>query len=132
VHICYGYGIAANIEWKSALGAEWRQYEKVFPALAASRIDQVSLECINSHVPLHLLELLGGKEVMIGVIDVATDRVETPEQIAAVIGAALPYVAKDKIIAATNCGMAPMRRDIAAEKLQALSRGAALAREKFA
>ena len=52
VHICYGYGIQANIDWKNTLGEEWRQYEKIFPALAKSRIDQVSLECIHSHVPL--------------------------------------------------------------------------------
>ena len=82
VHICYGYGIKANIDWKNSLGGEWRQYEKIFPALAKSRIDQVSLECINSHVPLKLLSLLDGKDVLVGVIDVATDAVETPEQVA--------------------------------------------------
>ena len=131
VHICYGYGIPANIDWKATLGAEWRQYEKFFPALANSRIDQVSLECINSHVPMSLLELLDGKDVLIGVIDVATDAIETPEQVAAVIGQAMRYVPKDKIIACTNCGMAPMRREVAAKKLQALGQGAALARKQF-
>src|SRR5215475_11064619 len=59
VHICYGYGIKANIDWKNSLGSEWRQYEEIFPALAKSRIGQVSVECINSHVPLKLLSLLG-------------------------------------------------------------------------
>jgi 5-methyltetrahydropteroyltriglutamate--homocysteine methyltransferase len=131
VHICYGYGITANIEWKATLGTEWRQYEKFFPALAKSRIDQVSLECINSHVPMSVLKLLHGKDVLIGVIDVATDRVETPEEVAAVIGKAAEYVPAQKIIASTNCGMAPMRREIAAMKLDALARGAALARENF-
>jgi 5-methyltetrahydropteroyltriglutamate--homocysteine methyltransferase len=132
VHICYGYGIKANIEWKAALGSEWRQYEKFFPALARSRIDQVSVECINSHVPMSLLELLDGKDVLIGVIDVATDEVETPEEVAAVIGQVLKHVPKEKIVACTNCGMAPMRRDVAEKKLGALAQGAALARKKFA
>jgi 5-methyltetrahydropteroyltriglutamate--homocysteine methyltransferase len=132
VHICYGYGIPANIAWKATLGREWRQYEKFFPALARSRIDQVSVECINSHVPPSVLKLLDGKDVLIGVIDVATDEVETQEQVAAVIKQVAEYVPKGKIIACTNCGMAPMYRDVAAKKLEALAKGAALAREKFA
>jgi 5-methyltetrahydropteroyltriglutamate--homocysteine methyltransferase len=131
VHICYGYGITANIEWKATLGTEWRQYEKFFPALAKSRIDQVSIECINSHVPLSVLKLLGNKDVQLGVIDVATDKIETPEEIAAVIGKAAEFIPAQKIIAGTNCGMAPMRREIAALKLEALGRGAALARKTF-
>jgi 5-methyltetrahydropteroyltriglutamate--homocysteine methyltransferase len=131
VHICYGYGITANIEWKATLGAEWRQYEKFFPALAKSRINQVSIECINSHVPMSVLKLLGNKDVQLGVIDVATDRIETPEEIATVIGKAAEFMPAQKIIAGTNCGMAPMRREIAALKLEALGRGAALARKMF-
>ncbi len=131
VHICYGYGIPANIEWKATLGAEWRQYEKFFPALANSRIDQVSLECIHSHVPMSIMSLLAGKDVLIGAIDVATDKVETPEEVADVIVKAAEYVPAQKIIACTNCGMAPMRREIAAMKLEALARGAALARQRF-
>ncbi len=131
VHICYGYGIPANIAWKSGLGAEWRQYEQFFPALARSRIDQVSLECIHSHVPPSVLKLLDGKDVLLGVIDVATDAIEAPDEIAAVIGQAMQYVAKEKLIPCTNCGMAPMRRDVAENKLQALAKGAALARLKF-
>jgi 5-methyltetrahydropteroyltriglutamate--homocysteine methyltransferase len=131
VHICYGYGIPANIEWKATLGTEWRQYEKFFPALARSRIDQVSLECINSHVPMSVLGLLTGKDVLIGVIDVATDRIETPEEVAAVIAKAAEVVPAQKIIACTNCGMAPMRREIAAKKLEALAQGAMLARKKI-
>jgi 5-methyltetrahydropteroyltriglutamate--homocysteine methyltransferase len=128
VHICYGYGIPANVEWKTTLGSEWRQYEKFFPALAKSRIDQVSLECIHSHVPMSVLELLDGKDVLLGVIDVASDIIETPEEVAAVIRQAADFVPKEKIIACTNCGMAPMRRDIAVKKLEALAQGAALAR----
>jgi len=131
VHICYGYGIKANIDWKTTLGGEWRQYAEIFPALASSRIGQVSVECRNSRVPMSLLQLLDGKDVQVGVIDVATDEVETPEQVAAVIGEAMTYVPREKIIASTNCGMAPMRRDVAYAKLAALVQGAALARERF-
>jgi 5-methyltetrahydropteroyltriglutamate--homocysteine methyltransferase len=131
VHICYGYGIKANIDWKATLGGEWRQYEEIFPALAASRIDEVSIECRNSRVPLSLLELLDGKTVQVGAIDVATDAIETPEEVAAVIAEATKYVAKDHIVAGTNCGMAPMRRDIALAKLAALGKGAELARKRL-
>src|SRR5213078_4717859 len=113
VHICYGYGIPANIEWKGTLGQEWRQYEKIFPALAASRIDQVSVECANAKVPVSLLGLLKGKDVLLGCIDVATDKVETPEDVARVIRGALPHVAPERIYPCTNCGMAPMVRDVA-------------------
>ena len=130
VHICYGYGIPANVQWKATLGSEWRQYEEFFPALAKSRIDQVSLECIHSHVPMSVLRLLKDKDVLIGVIDVASDKIETPEEIAGVITAAVKFVPAQNLIACTNCGMAPMRRDIAAAKLKALVEGAALAREK--
>ena len=132
VHICYGYGIEANVQWKKTLGEEWRQYERVFPALAASRIDQVSLECFHSHVPPDLIALLAGKEVMVGVIDVASDDIETPEQVADTIGTALQFVARDKLIACTNCGLAPMRREVAEAKLAALVAGARLATERLA
>lgn len=131
VHICYGYGIPANIEWKKMLGSEWRQYEDFFPALAKSRIDQVSLECRNSRVPPDLMRLLEGKEVMVGVIDVATDQVETPEEIADTIATAMKFVPKEKIIPCSNCGLAPLDRRVAEAKLNALGKGAALAREKF-
>jgi 5-methyltetrahydropteroyltriglutamate--homocysteine methyltransferase len=131
VHICYGYGIKANIDWKQTLGAEWRQYEEIFPALAESRIDQVSLECANSHVPLRLLGLLKGKEVMVGAIDVASDQVETPEEVAKTIRAALDHVAPEKLLPCTNCGMAPLDRELAAGKLKALAAGAALVRKEL-
>jgi len=130
VHICYGYGIKANLDWKETLGQEWRQYEAIFPALAKSSISQVSLECYHSHVPPHLMALLEGKDVMVGVIDVASDVVETPEQVADTIGQALQYVPKHRLFPCTNCGMAPMNRNIALAKLQALAAGAALARAR--
>lgn len=131
VHICYGYGIEANNKWKETLGEEWRQYEKVFPALAQSSIHQVSLECMHSHVPMEMMKLLEGKDVMVGVIDVASEVVETPEEIADTIGQALQYVPKNHLIACTNCGMAPMNRNIAEAKLKALAEGAKLASERF-
>jgi len=131
VHVCYGYGIHANIDWKATLGGEWRQYEAIFPALAASRIDQVSVECRASRVPVRLLELLRGKDVLVGVVDVASDAVETPEDVAATIADAMRHVPAERIVACTNCGMAPMRRDVAAAKLTALVQGAALARQRF-
>lgn len=131
VHICYGYGIKANVDWKAGLGAEWRQYEATFPVLAASSIDQVSLECINSHVPLQLLRLLRGKDVLVGAIDVASDDVETPERVASVIEDAAEYVPLERLFPCTNCGMAPMQRDVAVAKLRALADGAALARRRL-
>ena len=132
VHICYGYGIKANVDWKQTLGSEWRQYEQVFPALAKSSIDQVSLECFHSHVPPDLMTLLAGKDVMVGVIDVASDAIESPEQVAETIGTALQFVPKHRLFPCTNCGMAPMRREVAIAKLAALATGAALARERYA
>ncbi|MEO7850925.1 MAG: methionine synthase [Rubrivivax sp.] len=132
VHICYGYGIQANIDWKNSLGAEWRQYEQILPALARSSIKQVSLECVHSHVPPQLMALLKGKDVMVGVIDVASDQVETPEEVADTIALALQYVPQQHLIACTNCGMAPMRRELAEAKLRALTDGAALARQRHA
>ena len=131
VHICYGYGIQANIDWKKTLGEEWRQYEQILPALAASSIDQVSLECIHSHVPPDLMALLKGKDVMVGVIDVASEQVETAEEVADTIGRALQFVPKDRLLPCTNCGLAPMSRAVAEGKLRALAAGAALARQRY-
>ena len=131
VHICYGYGIQANIDWKKSLGEEWRQYEQIFPALAASSIDQISLECYHSHVPPDLMGLLKGKDVMVGVIDVASETVETPEEVADTIGRALQFVPARHLLPCTNCGLAPMDRDVAERKLRALAEGAALARQRY-
>ena len=131
VHICYGYGIKANTEWKATLGSEWRQYEQTFPALAASRIDQISIECANSRVPVSLLGLLKGKDVLVGAVDVATDKVETPAEVAATIRSALPYVAPDRLYPCTNCGMVPLDREVARAKLRALVAGTALVRREL-
>ena len=131
VHICYGYGIEANIAWKRTLGSEWRQYENTFPLLARSRISAVSLECAKSHVPLELIGLLRGKDVLVGAIDVATDRVETAEDVAATIHAALKYVPAENLYPCTNCGMVPLARGIARAKLAALGAGAARVRREL-
>jgi len=131
VHICYGYGIKANLDWKETLGGEWRQYEQIFPALAKSKLDQVSLECIHSRVPPELMKLLKGKDVLVGVIDVASDRIETPQEVFRTIKTALKYVPRKHLFPCTNCGMAPMSREIAAAKLKALAAGAALARKRY-
>ncbi len=131
VHICYGYGIDANIEWKKTLGQEWRQYEEIFPALNQSRIGQVSLECANSKVPLQLIGLLDDKEVLVGAVDVASLEVETPEQVAATLRQALRHVDAERMVACTNCGMAPLPRRVAEGKLAALGQGAALLRKEL-
>lgn len=129
VHICYGYGIQENIDWKKTLGSEWRQYEEIFPALNASKIDQVSLECANSRVPLSLIGLLKDKDVLVGAIDVASSAVETPEQVAATLKAAMEFVEPERMLACTNCGLAPLPRDVSVAKLRALGAGAKLVRD---
>ncbi|MAY42655.1 MULTISPECIES: methionine synthase [unclassified Neptuniibacter] len=131
VHICYGYGIKANTDWKKNLGSEWRQYEAIFPQLQKSGIDIISLECHNSHVPIELLELIRGKKVMVGAIDVATDWVETPEEVASTLRKALKYVDADKLYPCTNCGMAPLSREVARGKLNALQAGAEIVRREL-
>jgi 5-methyltetrahydropteroyltriglutamate--homocysteine methyltransferase len=131
VHICYGYGIKANNDWKKTLGGEWRQYEQTFPLLQASKIDQISLECHHSKVPIELLELLRGKDVMVGAIDVASAQIETPEEVAATLQKALQYVAPEHLYPCTNCGMVPLAREVASGKLRALAAGAALVRQQL-
>jgi 5-methyltetrahydropteroyltriglutamate--homocysteine methyltransferase len=131
VHICYGYGIKANNDWKTTLGSEWRQYEESFPLLQRSSLDIVSLECHNSHVPMDLIELIRGKKVMLGAIDVANETIETPEEVAATLRKALKFADADKLIPSTNCGMAPFARDVALAKMSALSAGTAIVREEL-
>jgi 5-methyltetrahydropteroyltriglutamate--homocysteine methyltransferase len=131
VHICYGYGIKANTDWKATLGSEWRQYEESFPLLQQSTLDIVSLECHNSHVPVDLIELLRGKKVMVGAIDVASTTIETPEEVAATLRGALPYVDADKLHPSTNCGMAPLPRNVARDKMRALAAGANILRAEL-
>ncbi|OOS20218.1 5-methyltetrahydropteroyltriglutamate--homocysteine methyltransferase [Moraxella lincolnii] len=131
VHICYGYGIQANNDWKKTLGSEWRQYETLFPNLQKSNIDIISLECQNSHVPMDLIEIIRGKKVMVGAIDVATSNIETPEQVADTLRKALQFVDADKLYPSTNCGMTPLSRHVAKEKMRALSAGASIVRQEL-
>jgi 5-methyltetrahydropteroyltriglutamate--homocysteine methyltransferase len=131
VHICYGYGIQQNIDWKETLGDEWRQYEDFFPALNNSDVKQVSLECAHSHVPLSLIALLKDKDVLVGAIDVASNKIETPEEVAATLRAALDYVDPERMVACTNCGLAPLSMEVAQGKLKALGAGAALLRKEL-
>lgn len=131
VHICYGYGIKANTDWKQTLGSEWRQYEAIFPKLQQSAIDMVSLECQNSRVPMELIELIRGKKVMVGAIDVATHQIETPEQVAETLHKALQFVDAKNLYPCTNCGMAPLPRHVAQAKLFALAQGAKLVRNDY-
>ncbi|KOR41634.1 5-methyltetrahydropteroyltriglutamate--homocysteine methyltransferase [Xanthomonas oryzae] len=128
VHICYGYGIKANTDWKQTLGSEWRQYEESFPKLQTSSLDIISLECHNSHVPIDLIELVRGKKVMVGAIDVASSTIETPQEVAETLRKALRFVDADKLYPSTNCGMAPLARHVARGKLHALSAGAQIVR----
>lgn len=132
VHICYGYGIKANTDWKKTLGSEWRQYEEIFPQLQKSSIDIISLECQNSHVPMDLIELLRGKKVMVGAIDVASNKIESPEEVANTLRQALKYVDPDKLFPCTNCGMAPLSQQVAEAKLNALYAGAEIVRRELA
>ncbi len=131
VHICYGYGIQANTDWKQSLGSEWRQYEQTFPKLQQSNIDIISLECQNSRVPMDLIELIRGKKVMVGAIDVATAVIETPEQVADTLRKVLEFVDADKLYPCTNCGMTPLSRQVARGKLEALSAGADIVRQEI-
>ncbi len=129
VHVCYGYGIKENLRWKETLGGEWRQYDAIFPAINKSAVNQVSLECADSHVPMSLIAHLKDKEVMVGAVAVTPDRVESPEEVAATIKEAMQYVDAERILPCTNCGMAPIPYDVAASKLRALAAGAELARQ---
>lgn len=131
VHICYGYGIKANTDWKKTLGSEWRQYEEILPSIQKSNIDIISLECHGSRVPFNLIELVRGKKVMVGAIDVATNTIETPEEVANTLRKALKYVDADKLYPSTNCGMAPLARDVAREKLKALNLGTDIIRKEL-
>ena len=131
VHICYGYGIKANTDWKKSLGAEWRQYEEIFPKLQSSNIDIISLECQNSRVPMELIELLRGKKVMVGAIDVATNNIETPEEVADTLRKALQFVDAQNLYPCTNCGMVPLSQEVTRAKLNALAAGTEIIRKEL-
>jgi 5-methyltetrahydropteroyltriglutamate--homocysteine methyltransferase len=127
VHICYGYGIQENINWKKTLGENWNQYQKIFPVLNKSSLDQVSLEFAGSKVPPELMRLLSDKELMVGVITVVANKLETPEEVKKNILLSLKYVDYERLIPCSNCGMAPLPEKIVLEKIKALGKGTALA-----
>jgi len=80
---------------------------------------------------MELLELIRGKKVMVGAIDVATDTIETPEEVADTLRKALKFVDADKLYPCTNCGMAPLSRHVARGKLNALTAGAEIIRKEL-
>ena len=131
VHICYGYGIEANIRWKESLGDQWRQYEQIFPWINTSSVKQVSLEFAGSRVPHDVLRLLPDKELLIGAIEVLPGKLETPEEVAHNILEATRHVEKARLLPCTNCGMAPLSAELARGKLRALGAGAAIARSRL-
>jgi 5-methyltetrahydropteroyltriglutamate--homocysteine methyltransferase len=130
VHICYGYGMPAVLAWKTQ-NRDWGHYALTLPLLAKSSIDQVSVECAASGVDVSVLEALRGKDVLVGVIDVGTEEVETPHLVAERIRAALPYVSPDHLFPCTDCGMVPRSRAAARGKMRALAAGAAIVRREL-
>jgi 5-methyltetrahydropteroyltriglutamate--homocysteine methyltransferase len=130
VHICYGYGIPVTLAWK-AKNQDWGHYGVTLPLLATSRIDQVSVECAASGVDISIVSALKGKDVMIGVIDVGTEQVETPELVASRIRKALPHVAPEHLYPCTDCGLVPRSRLAARGKMRALVEGAAIVRKEL-
>ena len=127
VHICYGYGIEENLNWKKTLGEQWKEYESLFPEINKSSIDQISLEFAGSNVPPELMRLLPDKEIMVGVIGVVNDHIETADEVKDNIIEALKHMDSERLIACSNCGMAPISVDVAKRKIRALGLGAELA-----
>ena len=127
VHICYGYGIPVVLEWKTR-NTDWSHYGRTLPLLRTSTIDQISVECAASGVDPSVLALARGKDLMVGVIDVGTDEVETPETVAERIRTALDHVEPDHLYPCTDCGMVPRSRAAARGKMKALAEGARLVR----
>ncbi len=126
VHICYGY--RARLREK-----EWTYgYEEIFPHLARARVAQYSLEVAEPRFDAAVLAKLPGKMVQLGVIDVGTDEVETPETVAARLQAALAILPVDRLLAAPDCGMAARSREAARLKLHALVLGTQIVRRELA
>ena len=123
VHLCFGYAAAVKDKPSgySFLGQ-----------LAETRASQISIEAAQPRLDLGVLRALAPKSVMVGVIDLGTTAIETPELVAERIRAALKYIAPDKLVAAPDCGMKYLERDVAFGKLAALARGAAIVRKEIA
>jgi 5-methyltetrahydropteroyltriglutamate--homocysteine methyltransferase len=127
VHICYGYGVPIVLQWKTK-NTDWSHYWRTLPLLRTSTIDMISIECAASGVDPAVLAEAKGKDLMVGVIDVGTEEVETPETVAARIRRLLPYVEPDHLYPCTDCGMIPRSRAAARGKMKALADGAWLVR----
>lgn len=127
VHICYGYGVPTVVAWKSK-NQDWGHYGHTLPLLNQSTIDQVSVECAASGVDVSVIQHLSNKQVMLGVISVSTDDVESPELVAERIRAGLAYCDAERLMPCTDCGLVPRPRPVARAKMQALAAGTALIR----
>ena len=131
VHICYGYGTPAVLAWKTR-NTDWGHYGVTLPLLARSRVDQVSVECAASGVDVAVLGELRGKDVLLGVVDVGSEEIESAEVVASRIRKALPYVAPEHLKPCTDCGLVPRSREAALGKMRALAKGAALVAREVA
>ena len=127
IHICYSYGIPRVLAWKRQ-NTEWGQYGVTLPLLSETKIDQISVECAASGVDVAVLAGARGKDILLGVIDVGTEDVESPALVAARIEKALAYVSPERLFPCTDCGMVPRTRAAARGKLRALVEGARLVR----
>jgi 5-methyltetrahydropteroyltriglutamate--homocysteine methyltransferase len=130
IHICYSYGIPRVLAWKKR-NTEWGQYAVTLPLLSESRINQVSVECAASGVDVALLAGVRGKDVLLGVIDVGTEEIESPALVAERIRKALPYVEPGRLFPCTDCGLVPRTRQTARAKLHALVEGSRLVRREL-
>ena len=130
VHICYGYGTPVVLQWKTK-NTDWSHYWRTLPLLRTSTIDMISVECAASGVDQAVLAEAKGKDLMVGVIDVGTEEVETPEMVAARIRTAMQYVSPAHLYPCTDCGMIPRSRAAARGKMKALADGAWIVRTEL-
>jgi 5-methyltetrahydropteroyltriglutamate--homocysteine methyltransferase len=119
IHLCFGY---------AAMVRDRPSDSSFLPELASASVDAISIETAQSSLDCSVLTQLRGKTIILGVLDLSTNEVETPEIVAARIGRALPYVSRDRIIVAPDCGMKYLPRDVAFAKMQAMAEGAQLVR----
>jgi 5-methyltetrahydropteroyltriglutamate--homocysteine methyltransferase len=130
VHICYGYGVPHVVAWK-AKNQDWGHYAHTLPLLNKSSIDQVSVECAASGVDTSVIANLPDKAVMLGVVSVSSDEVETPELIAERIQEGLKHCDPERLMPCTDCGLVPRPRDVARAKMQALGAGTEIVRQSI-
>lgn len=131
VHICYGYGGSEVSDWKAA-NRDWSHYEQSLALVARTDIDQVSIETAAVGVDIGVIELLRGKDVLLGLVDVGKEAVETPEAIAHGLRRALDHVAPQRLFACTDCGLVLRSREAAAAKMRVLAEGAAIVNRELA